>query len=681
MNQMTNADAINRVGVRPRAPTLDVGAMPLGRHSKPPQGSAPESTEGYSSPPVSEPSTPDNSKPGFPFNFGRPQGLASSLLDRSDSNRRASRDPIPASSSAGRSSRTSSKQMTKSQFYLDNLRPEDGRAAQTLLSGCLPHEQTPPYSSIMTRLEHAPKLTLGMFMNVPTPMVAGPLSVASGESRRKLVGVCSATAAPAPIAQSRHAHSHSGLARVVCIHEICVDPSYRRQGIGKRLVRTFLEQLENNIVSGDSLHGQEFEVVAAICPPKRVSFFEQFGFVCHGASYIEVAPEPWLEMRRFIHPDIDRSHEASFLTADMAELSQTLPSSMGSLPQSILVEHMSGPHSLGSSDHETGFTPYSPTNANAQTHSPSAMSPKTGSLTNDQILTMLLENASISEGAARDLGISVPSSESKQNPACSFERIFGQAIAGKTASENFYSALVARLVDRNYGLNMHRLYCPNEHCDCVLLNRNSSEWIIRETGPLLDAVPTASSDSGETEADSSPQASNAPWLNSLFQSTSKSVDSIGPLRGFWHVPGPMSFENISFSRDVTWVVPSRSHNFPTMSRSSTASSTDPASESGHNTRRRRSDSVRGSLPSFRRQTRPIEPIETTSSVSSPSDDYKFDVQPGETRVVKYLTCPDCGCGPLGFMILPKKSSDDSEPDANSSDCFVAAFRVRYDIKL
>lgn len=589
---------------------------------------------------------------------------------------------FPASSSASRSSKSSLKQTTKSHTYLDHLRPDDGRAAQSLLASCLPQEETPPYSSLMTRIERAPKLTLGMFMNAPSPIVAGPLSVASSESRRKLVGLCSATAAPAPIALSRYAHSHSGLARVVCIQEVCVDPSHRRQGIGKKLMHAFLEQLENHVVSGDRLHGQEFEVVTAVCPPKRVSFFEQFGFTCHGASYIEVAEEPWLEMRRFIRSDMDRSQETSFVTADMAELTHHFPSSQGSLPQSILMEPMSGPQSLSSSDHETGFTPYSPTHVDAHTQSPTAMTPMVGSLTNDQILSMLLENASMSEGAARDLGASIPSSSGpKQNPACSFERIFGQAIAGKTASEDFRSALVARLVDRNYGLNMHRLYCPNEHCDCVLLNRNSSEWIIRETGPLLDAVPATDREPEKTGSNTVAQATNAPWLNSLFHSTNTSVDSIGPLRGFWHVPGPMSFDNISFSRDVTWVVPSRSHNFSTPSRSNTASSTEPALESGQNTRRRRSDSYRGSLPGFRKQTRPGEPIDTANLSSSPTEEYKLDVQPGETRVVKYLTCPDCGCGPLGFMILPKNTSDDSKSDMNSTDCFVAAFRVRYDIKL
>lgn len=655
--------------------------MPLGRPLKPPLGSTPESAEGQSSANASEPSTPDNTKSGFSINFSRSQGLASSLLDRSDTSRRTIRDSHPVSSSSGRSSKSSSKQQNKPQFHIDTLRVEDGRGVQSLLSTCLPHEQTPPYSSIMTRLEHAPKLSLGVFMNTPSPMVAGPLSVSSSDARRKLVGVCSATAAPAPIAQSRHGHSHSVLARVVCIHEICVDPSYRRQGLGKKLLHTFLENLQHHYVSGDTLQGQEFEVVTAICPPKRVSFFEQFDFVCHGASYIEVADMPWLEMRRFIHTDVDHSHEASFVTADMAEMSQSYASSLGSLPQNILMEHMSASQSLSGSDHETGFTPFSPTQADAPTVSPTPMTPLAGSLTNEQILSMLLENATLSEGAARDLGVPVPSSERKQNPGCSFERIFGQAIAGKTASEDFRTALVSRLVDRNYGLNMHRLYCPNEHCDCVLLNRNSSEWLVRETGPLLDAIPNTGEDSASPDDGTVPQATNAPWLNSLFHSTNTSIDSIGPLRGFWHVPGPMSFDNISFSRDVTWVVPSRSHTVATPSRSNTSSSTDQVPESGHNTRRRRSDSVRGSLTSFRKPSRPVEPIDTANAPSSPTEEYKLDVQPGETRVVKYLTCPDCGCGPLGFMILPKESSNDSKSDVNSNDCFVAAFRVRYDIKL
>ncbi|WFD28419.1 hypothetical protein MNAN1_003430 [Malassezia nana] len=239
-------------------------------------------------------------------------------------------------------------------------------------------------------------------------------------------------------------------------------------------------------------------------------------------------------MRRFVHKDIDHSRDTSFVSADMAEMNQLFPLSLGSLSQSMHMEPNSGSQSLSSSDHEMGFMPYSPTHHGTQSLSPTVMTPTATSLSHDQILSILLENASLSEGAARDLGVPIPSSsERKKNPACSFERIFGQAIAAKTASEDFRSALVSRLVDRNYGLNMHRLYCPNEHCDCVLLNRNSSEWTIRETGPLTDSVPVSESDHEAFNSGAVPQ-SNAPWLNSLFQSTSTSIDSIGPLRGFWH---------------------------------------------------------------------------------------------------------------------------------------------------
>lgn len=569
----------------------------------------------------------------------------------------------------------------KQSITIDALRMDELRAAQHVLSTYFPHEEVPSIAQLSSRFEHAHHLTLGAYVTLPPPMVSGPLS-GTNESRRKLIGVISATAAPANITQGMYGHSTSNLARVVCIQDFGVEQGQRHQGIGTELLATFIRRLQT-MDFGDKAHGQEYEIISVVCPRRRKSFFQQFGFEFHSYSYEQRAADVWAEMRRPIHTGTSLSIDTSFAQEDWADQHSAL-SSRGILPLFGTATHQAPSRSYNVNEAERLSSSDDPHLFRYEPNSPSVMTPVSATPNNDHTLALLLQKANMTEGAARDLGI-IPSSapsKPKKNPGKALEAIFGEAFASKTFEEDIRQAVKSRIVDFKYYLNLHPLLCPNESCDCTLVARNSAEWSIRETGPLMDTVPSVN---GETSA-SLGNLDNpiAPWMNSLFQTSSDAHATIGPLRGFWHVPNPMGFDNVTFSRCIEWNVPNR-----TIHSSQNQESTSPSSSLTSHTGRsssigvRRKRSSRSSFTALRQSLHMLEssPQEVPeNTVLDVTDESRLDVMPGEKRLVKHIMCPDCGCGPLGFTILPRTStSETQQKDVQSNDCYLAAFRVRYNV--
>lgn len=645
--------------------------MPLGRSAKK-AASSQEDQHASMDDTASEASS--TSRLPFPLTLVRGnQGAA--RRDRFDSlsSRQASRDATALSSSNGSSHSTKGPT-----FVFSAVRPEDARAAYSILRMHFLREEVLPIPDLAARFQSDPDFSIGAYVMPPSSSSGSPLS--SSETRRRLVGFISATVSPAPILQSVFHGSRSSFARVLCIHDLCVEAGSRHQGLGRRLMAELLRRVQERAQTprADESH---LEVIYAICPERRITFFEQFGFKFRCASHIQRGEHAWYEMRRFVDAESAKSPDTAFLHDDLEHFQAAQQTVQAGSMLSTSLEAMSTLSGSSSPPHGR-----SPLNVVTDTNMPIFGDETTTSplvftetkppdaLTQEQVMSFLLDKGQLSEQAARDLGL--PSSaarvKSVSNPGIPFAKIFGQAIAGKTGSEDLHTAVISRVVDRKHDLNMHQLFCPNENCDCILLSRHSAEWSVRETGPLCDTLPVAPGEQPEETAQL-PDSGNAPWLNSLFQTSSSPVDTIGPLRGFWHVPGPMGFHNVAFSRTVEWTVPTPSRSNTGGPRSNSAGSDDgPSSHSG----RRSGDRERGSFSSFRSPFRPLEKIE--SQVENKHDEISLDVTPGELRQVKYIVCPDCGCGPLGFMILPREQKGDPTAASNTSQpCYVAAFRVRY----
>ena len=508
-------------------------------------------------------------------------------------------------------------------------------------------------------------------------MVAGPLS---GETRRRLVGFCTATVAPAAITQSMYGNTNSELAHVVCIHDFCVERGSRRQGIGQRLMRKLLGRIEAGYSGDGKPMRQQFERVTIVTPPKRMSFFMKCGFKIHGPSYIAKSSEPWVEMRYTVEscPEIQREDLSASLVDHMdGSISPTMTPEHAFSTSDHPGEHgASGP---GSADHSasaawgTGSFSLSPIEAPA--------------LPSDQVLAALLEQNCLSEGAARDLGLPVRAPEGAgastqpqpQNPGKLLSAVFGQAVAAKTAAEDSLAALKARIVSRSGGRNLCRLFCPNERCHCVIVGRQAASWQTKEMGPLSekDAV---SIDSELILLDHT--SKSMPMLNAEIQARlpGSELSTIGPVRAFWALNGPMQFDNVSFSKNTAWKVPEPLPNSQEAARSL------PSSAESQGGSGRRPDSRSPSTFATR-----MNSMQSTLSKSDETNDssmpprskelFTLGLTPGEERVVKYILCPDCGCGPLGFMILPASASTEQAAQKGYSDitCYLAAYRVRYEL--
>lgn len=668
--------------------------MPLGRSSK--SGHV----DRHGAEPGSE-SSHTEGRSTFNLGFGRPPH-SGGRQERSDSSSSA-KGHAKESSGGGGNGQGRVQNKHKQAVILDLVRPDELRSAHSIEAASLPREEASTIAQLVyvrscshsKRQELAPQLFIGAFVNLPPPMVAGPLSVSS-EGRRRLVGFCSATVAPAHVTQSMYGSTHSDQAHVVCLHDFCVERGSRHQGIGRRLMARFLRRAQNG-AHGEASRGTQMELVSIISPPKRMSFFLSCGFKIHGPSYIPKSVEPWVEMRYFFdaHHEVRRA-DTSFSTSDLlaGEHDYSAPPSEGHEHALFATEQQaqrSAAGSLSYSQNSSEMSPTAPWGMGNFSLSPTESSP---GMTNDQVLAALIANNSLSEGAARDLGLPVAKEGQQNAPAHSkdtgkaLSTIWGQAVAAKTASEDSLTALEARIVDRTHSSNIHKLLCPNENCGCGLVGRQSAKWAVKEMGPLSDkdavrldeASPPILLDlTNAQEGLGTDPLSGAPWDHILQRRIGTVGNTIGAVRGFWQLDGPMQFDNVSFSKNTAWKVPEATVHLRSPSRSSPGS-IDLSSSHGS----KRSDkSPRGSFGSLRGAIQPLAQVEqsqTPPSTNNTESPVSLGLTPGEERVVKYVLCPDCGCGPLGFMILPSDSNVEHQARKGYSDthCYVAAYRVRYD---
>lgn len=482
-----------------------------------------------------------------------------------------------------------------------------------------------------------------------------------------------------------YGHSNSDYARLVCIHNFCVERGSRHQGVGERLMHKFLHLVRARSAAR-ATKGQQFEVVSVVTPDKRMGFFLKCGFKIMGPSYLPKGCEPWVEMRYdLVRRDPQRS-ESLLSTSDTSD-------HMGH-PFMLTGQDSlrSEPSSMSSSLAHSSYTNSSlPAFAESISETPNA-SPSAAML-NDEMLASILASSALSDGAARDLGISRPPTTNTPNPGKLLSSVLGQAVAAKTASEDALVALEARIVGRNHGRNLVRLYCPNGQCSCVIVGREAATWALKELGPLSSTEAIEASNANPVPLDYSlgdgDAAMSASWMEPLLRASGRITGTIGktigPVRGFWRLDGPMQFDNVSFSRTIPWRVPAFSAPFRSASQSSS-----PVPESaGKKTEdkgvpSKRSDkNLRQGLAGFLGGMTPVEkadsdqPPKQNTNVQSVS----LGLTPGEERKVKYIVCPDCGCGPLGFMLLPSDVNVEEMAQKGYADnaCYVAAYRLRYDL--
>lgn len=88
-----------------------------------------------------------------------------------------------------------------------------------------------------------------------------------------------------PDGTSKLGHKEDG--RTVCIHSLAVLPAYQKKGLGKTLMKAYLQRMESHGV-GDT--------VALIAHDHLINYYESFGFVDKGVSECKFGGGGWHDM-------------------------------------------------------------------------------------------------------------------------------------------------------------------------------------------------------------------------------------------------------------------------------------------------------------------------------------------------------------------------------------------------
>lgn len=92
----------------------------------------------------------------------------------------------------------------------------------------------------------------------------------------------------------------------VCIHSVCVSPSYRRKGLGLALLKEYIEHLEKARAEGT----ESWDTVLLLAHEDLITFYQKAGFENGGRSSVVHGTLPWYEMRKALisqptEPDVE----------------------------------------------------------------------------------------------------------------------------------------------------------------------------------------------------------------------------------------------------------------------------------------------------------------------------------------------------------------------------------------
>ncbi|CBQ67519.1 conserved hypothetical protein [Sporisorium reilianum SRZ2] len=590
-------------------------------------------------------------------------------------------------------------------LIFDYVRPEEVRAAHALEVEGYPPEDAASYEKLLSRQTAAPHLFLGAFVPMPPPKVAGPLSV-SGQPRRRIVGFITATAAPALTLRSMSTHDTSEDARIVCIHSVCVAPEMQRKGLATRMLENYTSRVRK-AEEGKGPEGDKgkrgYETLALLAHEELTSLYKKVGFRIQCVSHVQYGSGQWLEMRRSVYPTPSSSGPNSRIGSQLTRTTSTASSSAS--------DDNAASRKMTSITAPASQTTQASASATPAASTPSTEATKTLAPLDTKPVASTPKSASPPgmPSQASIMAALAAQSQPGKNPGQTYTSILGQAVAAKTPAEDAGLALEARLVDRDTGTNLAKLYCPMENCRCCILAKGAGEFTRKESGPLSNPA---------LELPNSPSPPKGPAFPLHAASAGVSHRLLTSVKGFWMVAGPLQFDNVGFSRDLKWTVPLG--NDPTSPKtgpnqaSANNSMSNSVDLSGQRTKaqereakekQKKEDKERQREEKERRKKEKRERKRGGASGSDDSDEdvasllshLSLGLTPGEELTVKYLLCPDCECGPLGFTILPAEmqggrlaaevgdqvermkggTREDSAPKRPPQMFYLAADRVRY----
>lgn len=493
-----------------------------------------------------------------------------------------------------------------------------------------------------------------------------------------------------------------------------------------------------------------YEAFALLAHEELTGLYLKNGFRILGHSHIQYGSGGWLEMRKdIIEKDKDeeklrlesleesrrKDREDDKLRMEESKKEREKEREEKRKASSLLLETKnkgSGNESDGNvSDHQIlkgdNEMMTSPIALNSGLPS-STSSPNKNSNPNNSGFPAGINQESIL-AALRSTSLSNRKNSGAANPSQPYTQVLGATLAAKTPAEDSFAALEARLVNQKLGTNLAELYCPMEDCGSILLKKGSSNWTLCEAGPLLDPKLSLP-EKKYPKPPSGPLSNPVPAASSIDKApraniSTQDLSGAGPLRGFWSVNSPMSFENVGFSKDQEWIPPwvkdatsvenGGAGDLPNNQESISNPSSGNEKEKDLDGKPKREKPTRKGTWRERVRERSFTGnfLSSSESESSPSskekeptiEDEKVYNEPPtlslpksdrDPLIVKFITCGECDCGPLGFTFLHKSQANGGLADQVSreidgvnnaggnrdravgqQELLVAADRVRY----
>jgi ribosomal protein S18 acetylase RimI-like enzyme len=178
-----------------------------------------------------------------------------------------------------------------------------------------------PTHQFQYRLKTCGNLSLGIFTSsdtdtIPTAATSTPVYSGAPERKAVLLGHIVATKTTNPTvtdddmrvpppgtstADALVGHREQG--RTICVHSLAILPSFQRKGLGKTLMRAWLQRMQSHGI-GDR--------VALIAHEPLVGYYEALGFENLGASKAQFAGGGWFDMVRELKPEESSEGEGEF---------------------------------------------------------------------------------------------------------------------------------------------------------------------------------------------------------------------------------------------------------------------------------------------------------------------------------------------------------------------------------
>lgn len=128
--------------------------------------------------------------------------------------------------------------------------------------------------------------------------------------------------------------THDPEGKTICIHSVCVDPSYQRQKLGSTLLEEYIRRWTDGPYDGISLVAHE----------ELIKFYVAVGFKLVGKSEVVHGSKPWFELRFSLQPQtLDPSTQRRILDVLQEQSNQ---SEDHRLDKKLLSSFLGGPSEL-----------------------------------------------------------------------------------------------------------------------------------------------------------------------------------------------------------------------------------------------------------------------------------------------------------------------------------------------